>query len=79
MGGLSLTFHSDQIPTIPTILLRSAWNAWGRVKYSLDQIQLLYDLDEELNLDPDKKESNKLIHDKCVFNQIAFIFDRSKF
>ena len=45
----------------------------------LDQIQLLYDLDEELNLDPDKKESNKLIHDQCVFNQIAFIFDRSKF
>ena len=34
MGGLSLTFHSDQIPTIPTIPLGSAWNAWGRVKYS---------------------------------------------
>ena len=34
MGGLSLTFHSDQILTIPTIPLGSAQNAWGRVKYS---------------------------------------------
>ena len=45
----------------------------------LDQIQLLYDLDEELNLDPDKKESNKFIHDQCTYNRIAFNFDRSRF
>ena len=45
----------------------------------LDQIRLLYDLDEELNLDPDKKESNKFIHDQCTYNRIAFNFDRSRF
>ena len=40
MGGLSLTFHSNQILTIPTIPLGFRWNpirstknAWGRVKY----------------------------------------------
>ena len=39
----------------------------------------MYDLDEELCLDPDKKETNKFIHPLCTFNQLAFIFDRSKF
>jgi len=33
----------------------------------LDQIRLLYNLDDELRLDPDKKESNKFIHDLCAF------------
>ena len=31
----------------------------------LDQIQLLHDLHEALCLDPDKKESTKLVHDLC--------------
>ena len=54
-------------------------NSFVTVAAQLDQIQLLYDLDEELNLNPDKNESNKLIHDQCAFNRIAFIFDHSKF
>jgi hypothetical protein len=33
----------------------------------LDQIRLLYNLQEELRLDPDKKENNGLIHDSCKF------------
>ena len=33
----------------------------------LDQIRLLYDLHETLRLDPDEKESNKLVHDLCRF------------
>ena len=34
----------------------------------LDQIRLLYDLDEALCLDPDKKETGRLIHNLCVFD-----------
>lgn len=33
----------------------------------LDQIRLLYDLYEALDLDPDAKESCKLIPDQCTF------------
>ena len=33
----------------------------------LDQIQPLYDLHEALCLDPDGKESTKLVHDLCKF------------
>jgi hypothetical protein len=33
----------------------------------LDQIRLLYDLHEALRLDPDEKESNKLVHNLCRF------------
>jgi hypothetical protein len=43
----------------------------------LDQIRLLYDLDEGLCLDPDKKVTDKLIHDLCTFNRLAFISDHS--
>jgi hypothetical protein len=39
----------------------------------------LYNLDEVLRLDPDEKETDKLIHDLCTFSQLAIIFDRSKF
>ena len=34
MGGFSLTCHSYQILTIPTIPPGSTWNMWGSVKYS---------------------------------------------
>jgi hypothetical protein len=54
-------------------------NSFVTATAQLDQIRLLYNLDEELCLDPDKKESNKLIHDLCTFNRLAFIFDRSNF
>lgn len=59
----------------------SSINSFVTATAQLDQIRLLYDLDEELNLDPDKKESKKLIHDQCMhmFSRLAFIFDRSKF
>ena len=43
----------------------------------LNQIQLLYGLDEVLCLDPDKKETDKLIHELCMFNGLNFIFDHS--
>ena len=33
----------------------------------LDQIRLIYDLHETLRLDPDEKESNKLVNDLCRF------------
>jgi hypothetical protein len=33
----------------------------------LDQIRLSYDLHETLRLDPDEKESTKLVHDLCRF------------
>jgi len=32
----------------------------------LNQIRLLYDLHETLNLDPDEKESRKLVHELCM-------------
>jgi hypothetical protein len=43
----------------------------------LNQIRLLYDLDEALCLDPDKKETDKFMHDLCTFNRSAFISDHS--
>jgi hypothetical protein len=43
----------------------------------LNQIRLFYDLDEVLCLDPDKKETDKFIHDLCTFNRLAFISDHS--
>jgi hypothetical protein len=33
----------------------------------LDQIRLLYDLDEALFLGPENKDSNKLVYDSCTF------------
>lgn len=34
----------------------------------LDQIRLLYNIREELRLDPDEKESNKIVDFSCTFN-----------
>ena len=43
----------------------------------LNQIRLLYDLDEALCLDPDKKETDKFMHDLCTFNRFTLISDHS--
>jgi hypothetical protein len=42
-------------------------NSFVTATAQLDQIRLLYNLDEALCLDPDKKETDKLIHDLCMF------------
>ena len=34
----------------------------------LDQIRLLYDLHEELSLDPEKKEISGFVHELCTFH-----------
>ena len=54
-------------------------NSFATATAQLNWIWLLYNLDEELCLDPDKKETDKFIHDLCTFNQHAFIFDCSNF
>jgi len=43
-------------------------NSFVTATAQLNQIQLLYNLDRELYLDPDQKETNKLIHESCMFN-----------
>jgi hypothetical protein len=43
-------------------------NSFVTATAQLNQIQLLYNLDKELYLDPDRKESDKFIHELCMFN-----------
>ena len=43
-------------------------NSFVTATAQLNQIQLLYNLDKELCLDPDQKEHDKLIHRLCMFN-----------
>jgi hypothetical protein len=45
----------------------------------LDQIRLVYDLHETLCLDPDKKESNKLVHDLCRFFDYSLLVTHVKY
>ena len=55
----------------PTIKSRrhpyASINSFVTATAQLDQIWLLYDLHETLSLDPNKKETNKLINDLCRF------------
>src|ERR1700678_819541 len=54
-------------------LIRSRCQPYASISWfvtataQLDQIRLLHDLHETLRLDPDKKESAKLVHDLCRF------------
>jgi hypothetical protein len=43
-------------------------NSFVTATAQLDQIRLLYNLDDELSLDPDKQETHNLVHDECMSN-----------
>jgi hypothetical protein len=48
-------------------------NSFVTATAQLNQIQLLYNLDKELHLDPDQKEHDKFIHESCMINQLLSV------
>jgi hypothetical protein len=43
-------------------------NSFVTATAQLNQIHLSYNLDKELYLDPDQKQTDKIIHESCMFN-----------
>ena len=50
-------------------------NSFVTATAQLNQIQLLYNLDKELSLDPEQKERNSLIYESCMFNKFIYVTD----